>query len=69
MKATKATKKDECSYSFSNAIRTLAMNCIPETVENSGFRDLFLQFYKTGHKRGSPLLRPEETLPERLLKN
>lgn len=25
MKATKATKKDECSYSFSNAIRTLAM--------------------------------------------
>ena len=46
-----------------------ALNCIPETAVSSGFRDLFLQFYKTGHKRGSPLLRPEETLPERLLKN
>ena len=46
-----------------------ALNCIPETAVSSGFRDLFLRFYKTGHKRGSPLLRPEETLPERLLKN
>ena len=47
-----------------------ALNCIPETVENSGFPGFFsLCLYKMGHKRGSPLLRPEETLPERLLKN
>lgn len=33
----KTTKKDECSYSFSNAIRTLAMEGM-DTLDAHGYR-------------------------------